>query len=137
MTDRPLLNRVALVTGGTGGIGTAICSRLHREGAKVIALDRDAPKSEMPEGMRYIPLDVTSEDSVKVMIADVEANENQVDILVNAAGIEIEKTIEDTSLEEWNLIFAVNVTGTFLVSKMVLPLMLPLISSKVNISDII
>ena len=123
MTNRPLDQRVALVTGGTGGIGTAICARLHREGAYVIAADRDAPKTALPDGIRHIPLDVTSEDSVKAMIDDIEAHEGQIDILVNAAGIEIEKTIEETSLEEWNLIFAINVTGTFLVSKMALPLM--------------
>lgn len=123
MTAKPLENRVAVVTGGTGGIGTAICARLLKEGARVIAADRDAPKTDLPEGIRYIALDVTSEDSVKAMAADIEAAEGQIDILVNAAGIEIEKTIEETSLEEWNLIFAINVTGTFLVSKMALPLM--------------
>ena len=123
MTAKPLENRVAVVTGGTGGIGTAICARLLKEGARVIAADRDAPKSDLPEGIRYIALDVTSEDCVKAMAADIEAAEGQIDILVNAAGIEIEKTIEETSLEEWNLIFAINVTGTFLVSKMALPLM--------------
>ena len=48
MKTSPLSNRVAVVTGGTGGIGTAICARLHREGARVIAADRDMPKGEMP-----------------------------------------------------------------------------------------
>ena len=123
MSSSPLSNRVAVVTGGTGGIGTAICARLHREGARVIAADRDMPKGEMPDGIRYVNLDVTREESVSALMADIEATEGQIDILVNAAGIEIEKTIEETSLEEWNLIFAINVTGTFLVSKMALPLM--------------
>jgi NAD(P)-dependent dehydrogenase (short-subunit alcohol dehydrogenase family) len=53
----------------------------------------------------------------------VRSDQGKLDILVNAAGIEIEKTIEETTLEEWNQSFAVNVTGTFLTSKHALPLM--------------
>ena len=56
-------------------------------------------------------------------MAAVETEFGRLDVLVNAAGIEIEKTVEETSLEEWNRIFAINVTGTFLVSKHALPLM--------------
>lgn len=120
--SKPLNKRVAIVTGGTGGIGTAICARFHQEGATVIAADQAPPKADLPEGIRHIPLDVTREESVKALVADIESSEGKIDILVNAAGIEIEKTIEETSLEEWNLIFAINVTGTFLVSKLCLPL---------------
>jgi len=123
MTKLPLENRVALVTGGTGGIGTAICKRLTKEGAVVIAADRQAPNVELPDGIFFHDLDVTLEDSVTKLMDSVEYNQGQIDILVNAAGIEIEKTIEDTSLDDWNRIFAVNVTGTFLVSKYALPLM--------------
>jgi NAD(P)-dependent dehydrogenase (short-subunit alcohol dehydrogenase family) len=123
MTKLPLENRVALVTGGTGGIGTAICKRLAKEGAMVIAADRHAPNVELPDGIFFHDLDVTQEDSVTKLMDSVEYNQGQIDILVNAAGIEIEKTIEDTSLDDWNRIFAVNVTGTFLVSKYALPLM--------------
>ena len=123
MTKLPLENRVALVTGGTGGIGTAICKRLAKEGAVVIAADRHAPNVELPDGIFFHDLDVTLEDSVTKLMDSVEYNQGQIDILVNAAGIEIEKTIEDTSLDDWNRIFAVNVTGTFLVSKYALPLM--------------
>ena len=53
----------------------------------------------------------------------VQDEQGKLDILVNAAGIEIEETIEDTSLEQWNKMFAVNVTGTFLTSKYALPLL--------------
>jgi len=53
----------------------------------------------------------------------VSSRESKLDILVNAAGIEIEKTIEETTLEEWNRIFAINVTGMFLTSKYALPLL--------------
>jgi len=123
MTKLPLEKRVALVTGGTGGIGTAICKRLAKEGAVVIAADRHAPNVELPDGIFFHDLDVTQEDSVTKLMDSVEYNQGQIDILVNAAGIEIEKTIEDTSLDDWNRIFAVNVTGTFLVSKYALPLM--------------
>ena len=56
-------------------------------------------------------------------MAHIAAQVGKLDILVNAAGIEIEKTIEDTSLDEWNRSFAVNVTGTFLTSKHALPLL--------------
>jgi len=56
-------------------------------------------------------------------MAQVETDHGRLDILVNAAGIEIERTIEETSLDDWNRIFAINVTGTFLVSKYALPLM--------------
>ena len=67
-------------------------------------------------------MDVTSEDAVRKAMDDIGTRHGKIDILVNAAGIEIEKTIEDTSLEEWNRIFAINVTGMFLTSKYALPL---------------
>ena len=65
---------------------------------------------------------MTSEDAVRKAMDDIGTRHGKIDILVNAAGIEIEKTIEDTSLEEWNRIFAINVTGMFLTSKYALPL---------------
>ncbi|XDZ66928.1 SDR family NAD(P)-dependent oxidoreductase [Alphaproteobacteria bacterium LSUCC0684] len=119
----PLAGRIALVTGGTGGIGTAICARLAREGATVIATDRQRPKGDLPDGVRFCHTDITDDASIRATISTLEAEFGKIHILVNAAGIEIEKTIEDTSLEEWNHIFAVNVTGTFLVSKHALNLM--------------
>ena len=113
---------MAVVTGGCGGIGRAICSRFAEEGARVYATDV-ARAGEQPAGVRYLPHDVTDEDAARAVMARVAEDHGRLDILVNAAGIEIEKTIEDTSLEEWNRIFAINVGGTFLTSKHALPLM--------------
>ena len=117
--------KTALVTGGRGGIGRAICERLAREGARVFAADLSAGGSlqDGDTAQDFLQLDVTSEASVIAAFDHVTAEVGCLDILVNAAGIEIEKTIEQTSLEEWNNIFAVNVTGTFLVSKYALPLL--------------
>jgi NAD(P)-dependent dehydrogenase (short-subunit alcohol dehydrogenase family) len=121
-----LQNKVAVVTGGCGGIGRAICSRLVKEGARVYAADLSAHGSfheEADNGASYLSLDVTCEDSVKSMMNEIAGGEGKLDILINAAGVEIEKTIEDTTLEEWNRSFAVNVTGTFLTGKYALPIM--------------
>ncbi len=114
--------KTAFVTGGTGGIGTAICARFVREGADVVAADLK-PSGDVPDGVTAVACDVTSEESVSGVFADLSGRWDRLDILVNAAGIEIEKTIEETSLEDWNRIFAVNVTGTFLTSKHALPLL--------------
>ena len=120
-----LKGKTALVTGGRGGIGRAICARFLHEGARVFAADLSAGGSlqDGDTAEDFLQIDVTSEASVIAAFEHVAAEAGRLDILVNAAGIEIEKTIEETSLDEWNNIFAVNVTGTFLVSKHALPLL--------------
>ena len=118
-----LAGRVAVVTGGCGGIGTAVCARLAAEGATVYATGLSEPAVELGSGIVFHRHDVTREESAVALMALVEREHGCLHVLVNAAGIEIEKTVERTSLEEWNRIFAVNVTGTFLTSKHALPLM--------------
>lgn len=121
-----LEGRVALVTGGRGGIGRAIVARFLREGAQVYAADLEEGGSldeRVHDHSRFLRLDVTREDEAIAAMDRVRAEQGKLDILVNAAGIEIEKTIEETSLEEWNRSFAVNVTGTFLTCKHALSLM--------------
>ena len=121
-----LKGKTALVTGGRGGIGRAIVARFLKEGATVYAADL-TPQGSLTahdeDGSLFQPLNVTSEEDVVAAMERVRVEQGKLDILVNAAGIEIEKTIEDTTLEEWNQSFAVNVTGTFLTSKYALPLM--------------
>lgn len=117
-----LQGKTAFVTGGSGGIGAAICERFAREGAQVIAADL-VQVDELPERVEYLAYDVTDETICQETFARLAERWDTLDILVNAAGIEIEKTIEDTTLEEWNRIFAINVTGMFLTSKYALPLL--------------
>jgi meso-butanediol dehydrogenase/(S,S)-butanediol dehydrogenase/diacetyl reductase len=117
-----LAGKTAFVTGGTGGIGRAICTRFAREGANVVAADLQAA-GDLPDGVEFTALDITDEARVEKVFAELGERWPRLDVLVNAAGIEIEKTIEETSLEEWNRIFAINVTGTFLTSKYALPLL--------------
>ncbi|MEB8389211.1 SDR family NAD(P)-dependent oxidoreductase [Rhodobacteraceae bacterium KMM 6894] len=119
-----LNGKTALVTGARGGIGRAICARFEREGARVYAADLTEQGSLSGDAPGdFIKLDVTQEADAIASMQRVRDEVGQLDILVNAAGIEIEKTIEDTTLEEWNRSFAVNVTGTFLTSKHALPLL--------------
>lgn len=117
-----LKDKTAFVTGGAGGIGRAVCSRFAREGAKVVAADL-ATWEDPPDGVRAVSYDVTSEAAARDAMERIGRHWETLDILVNAAGIEIEETIESTSLEAWNRIFAINVTGTFLTSKHALPLL--------------
>ncbi|MGI9483356.1 MAG: SDR family NAD(P)-dependent oxidoreductase [Hyphomicrobiales bacterium] len=121
-----LEEKVAFVTGARGGIGRAICARFLKEGATVFAADLSEHGSfdvGKNDGARFVRFDVTSEKEAIAAMEKVSGECGKLDILVNAAGIEIEQTIENTSLEEWNRIFANNVTGTFLASKHALPLM--------------
>ena len=121
-----LKGKTALVTGGRGGIGRAIVARFLKEGASVYAADL-TPQGSLADhdddGSIFVKLDVTQEADAIAAMDRVKSEAGKLDILVNAAGIEIEKTVEETTLEEWNQSFAVNSTGTFLTSKYALPLM--------------
>ena len=122
----PLDGRVALVTGGRGGAGRAVCARLEAEGAVVYAgdLSNEGTIGDASEASgHFLAFDVTDEDAVIAGIGHIQNEQGRLDIVVNAAGIEIEKTVEDTSLAEWERIFAINVTGTYLASKHALGLL--------------
>ena len=118
-----LAGKVAVVTGGCGGIGTAVCARFAAEGAAVYATGLAEPAGGVVPGITFHRHDVAREEHAVELMDRVERDHGRLDVLVNAAGIEIEKTVERTSLDEWNRIFAINVTGTFLTSKHALPLM--------------
>lgn len=120
--NQVLAGKTAFVTGGSGGIGAAICARFQVEGARVIAADL-RKSGDLAAGVEFRQFDVTDEAGVIATFDDIAKQWDKLDILVNAAGIEIEKTIEDTTLAEWNQVFAINVTGMFLTCKYALPLL--------------
>ncbi|MFN0192622.1 MAG: SDR family NAD(P)-dependent oxidoreductase [Aestuariivirga sp.] len=124
-----LRGRVALVTGGNGGIGLGIAKGLATAGASVAIAGRDTTKNaaalaEMKakgERAMAIEADVTDEASVEQMAQAVLKEFGRVDILVANAGINIRKPPEDYSLEEWHAIIDTNLTGVFLCAKALLP----------------
>ena len=127
-----LTDKVAIVTGAGSGIGAAIAITLADAGALVVVADRDANggkatvKTIEDKGKkaRFAPLDVTQEDACKRLIASVLADNGRLDILVNNAGIGMVGTILQTSGEDFDRLWAVNVKGIFNLSKAALPSMI-------------
>lgn len=126
-----LERKVAVVTGGGRGIGRAICIRFAREGAKVAVVARTeediaAVALEINEsGGKAISVqaDVANEDDVRRMVKATVLKLGPVDILVNNAAKMILSPIENTSLEDWEELHAINLRGPFLCAREVLPSM--------------
>lgn len=121
-----LSGRVAVVTGGSSGIGLATCLRFAEEGARVIAADIEstAVKEIVATGtVSAAHLDVASEESWLGLLDDVREGQQRLDILVNCAGIGVAGNLEELSLDDWNRLIAVNLTGPFLGIKHALPIM--------------
>lgn len=132
MTDRFLMNQVALVTGAARGIGFEIASELAQAGARVAMLDmreaeaKIAAQQMCDAGRNAIGLgvDVTRQDQVAAAIKAVIGQWGHIDILVNNAGICPTTPFADISETEWDLVLAVNLKGMFLCSQAVAPAML-------------
>lgn len=123
-----LAGKVALVTGGASGLGSAICAAFAAEGAFVAVADvnetdgRPVVKS-LGSTARFIHLDVTDSENWNAGVAETVAAFGGLDILVNNAGITIIGSIEALSLEDWNKTLHVDLTGPFLGCKAVIPVM--------------
>jgi meso-butanediol dehydrogenase/(S,S)-butanediol dehydrogenase/diacetyl reductase len=121
--------KVALVSGGASGIGRATAQRLAAEGASVVATDVSAEGLEetaasVRDGggeITTIVGDVSDPASVEQMIAATVAEHGGFDVLCNIAGILRFNNLEDTTLDEWNQVMSVNLTGTFLMCKAAMP----------------
>lgn len=130
-----LKDRIAIVTGAAKGMGREICLTLAREGAHLALAAREIPPLESLardiEGMGrralVVPTDVIDEASVQGMVSKtLETFGGRIDILVNAAGVTgpIETPVWEIKAEEWDYVLTVNLKGTFLPTKHVLPTMI-------------
>lgn len=119
-----LAGKTAIVTGGTRGIGRAVAERFAAEGAAVVSAARNVPASGLQHEAEQGPVlrraDVASQDDVQELIRYTVGRFGSLDILVNNAGVQVEKTIEETSEEEWDRLMAVNMKGVFLCCKFAL-----------------
>ena len=113
--------RVAVVTGGIGGLGTEICKTLARAGHTVIAADLAARAERIAEferdvegqAIRFEPLDVTDFDACGALVRKVEAEHGSLDILVNAAGITRDGTLRKMDKPQWDAVLTVNLDSMF------------------------
>jgi NAD(P)-dependent dehydrogenase (short-subunit alcohol dehydrogenase family) len=112
----------ALVTGGASGIGSAIASRLVREGMAVAILDRSAPADDgRPPGVPFFRADVTNDHDVRQAVDAAARRLGGLDVLVNNAGIGAQGTVEDNDDDEWLRVLDVNVVGMARVSRAAWP----------------
>lgn len=126
---RGLKDKVAVITGGGGGIGGATCRRFAEEGAKVAVLDRNLAAAEAvadaitPDGRiaKAFACDITDRAGVDAAIASVIATLGPIDILVNNAGWDVFKPFTKTVPEEWDRLIAINLTGALHMHHAVLP----------------
>ena len=124
-------NQIAVITGGANGIGFAIAQKLVSNGAKVILLDWE--KSAVQKAAKIIgesatafQVDVTNESQVTQTIQKIAKKFGRIDILVNSAGTTGKTNLKTHEIEfaDFTSVFAINVNGSFLTSRAVLPLML-------------
>jgi 2-deoxy-D-gluconate 3-dehydrogenase len=124
-----LKGRVAIVTGGNGGIGLGMARGLAEAGARVVVAARNADKARLAvkelEGLggeaRFVPVDVADEASVEAMVRATVDAWGGLDILVNNAGTNIRKQPQEYSLTEWRQLIDTNLTSAFLCSRAAYP----------------
>ncbi|MDP6163404.1 MAG: SDR family oxidoreductase [Candidatus Thioglobus sp.] len=126
LSDFSLENKVALITGGTSGLGKMMALALAKAGAFVwIASSRDNADETLKElndqgsEGRFIQVDVTSSEALENIVTLIHEESNQIDILVNAAGINLRTSAEDLTLDEWQKTIDINLTAPFHLSQLV------------------
>ena len=115
--------RLAVVTGGVGGLGTEICRQLARAGRRVIAVDLATREARLAafrqeladsrDAVDFEPADVSDFDSCQQLIARIEQQHGSVDILVNAAGITRDASLRKMTPQQWHELMRVNLDGVF------------------------
>ncbi len=137
-----LQGKVAVVTGGAQGIGKAIAKMFMEKKCTVVIVDSDWEAGEETAGelaplgkARLIPADVARENEVREMIREVIGHFGRLDVLVNNAGIFRGAALEVFSLDEWNRVIGVNLTGPFLCVKHAAPHLKTRAGAIVNIAS--
>ncbi len=126
LSDFSLENKVALITGGTSGLGKMMALALAKAGAFVwIASSRDNADETLQEIKQqgsngsFVQVDVTSSDALEKIVSQILKASSRIDILVNAAGINLRTSAEELTLNEWQKTIDINLTAPFYLSQLV------------------
>lgn len=130
--ENRFLNKIAIVTGGAGGIGAAICHKLASEGAIVVICDIDkTAMKDLQNNLESLNLkalsycvDISSPDECKKMVADLIERFGRIDLLANNAGINRRGDLLSITEEDWSLSFDININSMFHLCRAVLPHMI-------------
>lgn len=135
--------KVVLITGGTGGIGKVIAASFLKKGERVYITGRKKQTLEearnellqISDNIHTIQGDLSLVDNCKTIVDELIKEENQLDILINCAGVCYEKQLEDISEEDWNIMIDTNLRGPFFLTKYAMPYLSVTKGSVVNIGS--
>ena len=114
-----LSGKVAIVTGGSQGIGRGTVDAFIAEGARVVTCGRSSQPKNLPDNCDYTTLDVADPEAVNRFAK----TRGSVDILVNNAGVQVEKTVTESTDADWDLVMGANARGVFNLCRAMIPLM--------------
>jgi len=125
-----LKNKIALITGGANGIGLATTERFAKEGAKIILWDVSDQGNEIAERLKmegheiiFKKVSVTNQDEVQKAMTAAHEHFGRIDILINNAGITRDRTLLKMTMQEWDDVISVNLTGVFICTQAIAPIM--------------
>ena len=125
-----LKNKVALITGGANGIGLATTERFAKEGAKIILWDVSDQGNEIADRLKmegheiiFKKVSVTNQDEVQKAMTEAQVHFGRIDILINNAGITRDRTLLKMTMQEWDDVISVNLTGVFNCTQAIAPIM--------------
>lgn len=117
------ISKTALITGAAGGIGRATVTLFAQSGWRVIGVDRAEFGADFPANGLFIQADVSVAENIELIFSKTRAFSDRLDALVNNAAVQVAKPLLDTSLTEWNLVLASNLSSVFLAVKLAHPLL--------------
>ena len=107
------MTKTAIVTGGSRGIGRAIVDRLHQDGLSIITCGRGDRPDELPNEIIWLKADITKLEDAIAVCQQARDTFGSIDVLVNNAGTQVEKTIADSTDDDWQLVVDTNCKGVF------------------------
>lgn len=118
-----MTGHIAIVTGGSRGIGRAVVARLHGDGARVLTCGRGPRPDDLPADVEWVQADVSDSAAADRVVARANDAFGPVSVLVNNAGVQVEKSVLDSTDDDWDRVVGVNCRGVFAMCRSVLPQM--------------
>ncbi|MFJ4065907.1 SDR family NAD(P)-dependent oxidoreductase [Pseudomonas sp. NPDC089996] len=125
-----------IVTGGSRGIGLAIVEKFVAQGRQVVTCGRGARPRHLDSAVEWVQADVSRPEDARCIVERAEQRFGRVGILVNNAGVQVEKTVLESTDDDWDMVMGINARGTFNLCRAVLPGMLECGGSIINLGSI-